>query len=275
MVTLMALRSHLLLAARFGPYNKSERALAEELWDEMPGNSLLLFDKGFWSAELVLQVSSRPNTHWLTRARKDLQWKKLRGFSKADELVELNVPESVRKNKPDLPATFQARALRYQRRGYPPSTLVTSLLDPKQFPAPEIVELYHERWEAELGFDEVKTELLEREEAIRSQTPAGIEQEVWGIGLAYNLIRLEMARAARAAGVLPTRISFVAGLRFVRDELMLCSIIEGVGTIPKRLDRLTRQLSRWVLPPRRTERVFPRAVKIKMTNYPKKKVIHT
>jgi hypothetical protein len=273
LVTLMALRSHLMLAARYGSYRTSERTLALELWDELPRNSLVLFDKGFWSAETGLRLSSR-KTHWLTRARNDLRWKTIRRLGRGDELVQFNTPESARKEAPDLPATFQARVLRYQRRGFQPQKLMTSLLDDQAFPAAEIAELYHERWELELGYDEVKTEMLEREEAIRSQSPAGIEQEIWGIGLAYNLIRLEMERAARAAGVPPCRISFVAGLHFVRDELVLCSTIESVGTIPKLIDRLTRDLASMVLPPRRSDRAYPRAVKIKMTNYPRKKVVH-
>lgn len=273
LVTLMALRSHLLLAARFGPYRASERTLAQALWDEIPGHSLVLFDKGFWSAEVALNLTSR-KTHWLTRARKDLTWKRLRRIGRGDELVQFTTPDDAREQNPDLPVTFQVRVLGYKRRGFRPQKLLTSLLDAKAFPANEIVGLYHERWELELGYDEIKTEMLEREEAIRSQSPAGIEQEIWGIGLAYNLVRLEMERAARAADVLPSRISFVAGLRFVRDELVLCSTLESVGKIPKILDRLTRDLATMVLPPRRSARSYPRAVKIKMTNYPKKKVVH-
>ena len=86
--------------------------------------------------------------------------------------------------------------------------MLTSLLDPLAYPAGEVVDLYHERWELELGFDEVKTEMLDREEAIRSRSAAGVRQELWGLLLAYNLVRLEMERAADEAGVEPTRLSF-------------------------------------------------------------------
>src|ERR1700712_1442671 len=72
-----------------------------------------------------------------------------------------------------------------------PQLLLTSLRDPNEYPATEIADLYHERWELELGYDEIKTELLEREETIRSRKPDGVKQELWGIFLAYNLIRLE------------------------------------------------------------------------------------
>ena len=46
--------------------------------------------------------------------------------------------------------------------------------------AAEIIALYHERWEIELAYDEIKTEMLDREESIRSRTPDGVRQEIWG-----------------------------------------------------------------------------------------------
>jgi IS4 transposase len=75
------------------------------------------------------------------------------------------------------------------------------------YPAAELVALYHERWELELGFDEVKTHTLERAEALRSKTPARVTQEVWGLALGYNLVRLAMARVAARASVAPTRVT--------------------------------------------------------------------
>src|SRR5207248_1336086 len=83
--------------------------------------------------------------------------------------------------------------------GFKPQTLLTSLHDAEKYPAKELAALYHERWEIELGYDEGKTEMLERREHIRSKKPEGVEQELWGLALAYNLIRLEMLRIAREA----------------------------------------------------------------------------
>ena len=130
--------------------------------------------------------------------------------------------------------------------------------------------LYHERWELELGYDEIKTELLDSEEAIRSRKPTGVQQELWGVFLAYNLVRLEMERVAAAAGVEPTRISFVAALRLSCDEWLWCAIASP-GAIPKHLRNLRTALTSLLLPPRRSDRRFPRAVKIKMSNYPRKR----
>jgi hypothetical protein len=97
-----------------------------------------------------------------------------------------------------------------------PSLLLTSRIDAERYPAGELVDIYHERWEIEGAYDEIKTHMLAREETIRSRTPVGVRQEVWGIALAFNLIRLEMERAANELGVAPTRISFVNALALIK-----------------------------------------------------------
>jgi hypothetical protein len=147
--------------------------------------------------------------------------------------------------------------------------VLTSLTDHERYPAAEIVELYHERWEIEIGYDEVKTHMLEREEAIRSRTVVGVKQELWGILLAFNLIRFEMEKIAEDADVAPSRISFMAALRFIRDEWMWCAIASP-GSIPKKLLRMRQRVIEFVLPPRRSDRRFRREIKIKMSKYPKK-----
>jgi hypothetical protein len=131
--------------------------------------------------------------------------------------------------------------------------------------------MYHERWEIELAYDEVKTHLLAREETIRSRIPEGVRQELWAIGLAYNLIRLEMERAALMAGVAPIRISFVNALNLLCTNWASWSgPAAAPGRIPADLALMREQLSLLVLPPRRSARAFPRVVKIKMSNYDKK-----
>ena len=164
------------------------------------------------------------------------------------------------------------RVIRYKRRGHPEFALLTSMLDAERYPASEIIALYHERWELELGYDEVKTHLLYRQEAIRSRSPQGVSQELWGIALAYNLVRLEMERIAVEADVPPTRISFVNSLALIRDELgRMGGERFAPGTIPSRLQDLRRNLKRLLLPERRSQRAYPRAVKIKMSNYHRKR----
>jgi len=275
LVTLMALRSHLLAAARFGPYKDSERKHAREMWSAVPDDSLTVVDRGFMYAKDLIPLEQQgTNRHWLSRARKNTKWRVVKRLGKGDALVEILVNRASRKENPTLPERWMMRAIRYHRRGFREQMLLTSLLDAERYPSGEIVALYHERWELELGFDEVKTEMLEREEAIRSQSPEGVEQELWGLGLAYNLVRLEMEKAAELAGVPPTRISFVAGLRAIRMDLIRF-VFGSPSKLAKRVDALRRELAQYVLPERRSQRRYPRAVKIKMSNYPRKRTSAT
>ena len=89
--------------------------------------------------------------------------------------------------------------------------------------------------------------------------------------LVYNLVRLEMERLAAELGVPPTRISFVAALREFTAFWILSAKTLSPGALPKQLANVQDRVRRFVLPPRRPERVFPRAVKIKMSNYARKR----
>ena len=142
------------------------------------------------------------------------------------------------------------------------------MLDPEQFPASEMAALYHERWEIELGYDELKTHMLERQEALRSKKPEGVRQEIWGIMLAYNLIRKEMLDVAEAAGVPPVRVSFRHSLMLIRVFCTVEAWACSPGNLPKRLASFHETLRNLlILPERRSERRYKRHVKIKMSKF--------
>jgi hypothetical protein len=266
-VALMVLRSHLLAAAEFGPASSSELKLAAKLWPTLPDDSITLIDRGFVSYKVFHDIQcGGKNRHWLTRAKAKLKLRVVKHLGQGDQLVELPINRSLRRAHPELPETLPVRAVRYQRRGFRTQTLLTSLLDPKLFPAAEIAGLYHERWELEMGFDEIKTHTLEREETLRSRAPERIRQELWGLAIAYNLVRLEMERAAERIGLPPSRIGYRASLLMIRN-FWLAAWQVATGNLPRRLDILREDLALNVLPPRRPRR-YPRAVKIKMSSYP-------
>lgn len=270
LVTLMAVRTHVLLGASFGPYSQGECSYARALLDSVPEPSLVLLDRGYLQADVLVPLVERGH-HWLTRAKSNTKYRVIRRLGPGDELVEMTVSDEARRKDRSLPKTFQARAIRYQRKGFTAKTLLTSLLDPHRFPADELRVLYHERWEIELGFGEIKTDLLERLETIRSKSPAMVTQELWGLLLAYNLVRLEMMRIADDLHVEPTRISFVAAAREIRQEWYWNADTPTPGAIPKRLATMRDNIRVFVLPPRRPERLYPRAVKLKMSNYDRKR----
>lgn len=266
LVTVMALRSHLVAAACFGPYGTDERRYAASLWESIPENSLVLLDREYLDAKVFFELSSK-NRHWITPTKSNTKWTEIAELGKDDWLVEMELSSEAAQQQRHLPKRFDVRAIRYQRKGYRPRTLLTSLVDAKAYPADEIRALYHERWEIELGFGELKTDMLQRLEAIRSRSPEMVKQELWGLLLAYNLVRLEMERVADETGVAPTRISFVTSLRLIVDEWSWSNTTSSPGAIPRHLTDLRDKIRLYVLPPRRTERTYPRAVKIKMSNY--------
>ena len=98
-------------------------------------------------------------------------------------------------------------------------TLVTTIMDPADVPAPELAAAYHERWEAEQVYDEVKTHQRGPATVLRSRKPEMVEQEIWGLLLAHYGIRHLMREAADQAELDPDRLSFIRALRVVRRQV--------------------------------------------------------
>jgi hypothetical protein len=265
----MVLRAHLLADIVPGSYHTGEQTLAQELWKRLPDQCVIVVDKGFINYAVFFFIQSQGiGRHWLCRAKANLKWRVVRSLGPGDDLVEISINRSLRKQHPELPEFLYARAIRYHRRGFRPEILLTSLLDHDAYPAHEIVELYHERWELEIGFDEVKTHTLERTETLRSKAPHRVLQELWGLGIAYNLVRLEMLQIANRLHLPPSRLSFRHALMLIRNFL-LGAWLARPGVLPKRLQALHEEVALLVLPKRRPRR-YAREVKIKMSNYSKK-----
>jgi len=266
-VGLLDLRSRKLVDFDFADCKTGELTLAGPLLERVPEHSVTVLDRLYIDYHLLHRIAfGGEQRHWLVRARKNLKWKVIRRLGRGDELVEITFSPAVRRAHPELPETFQARVIRYHRKGFRPRVLITSLLDPKQYPATEIADLYCERWELELSYDEIKTHTLEREEAIRSKTPEGVRQEIWGLLIAYNLVRHEMECIALDRGVAPRRISFMHSLRVIRDVFYLAATVSP-GSLPKMVKKIRPEVGAIILPERRTHRRYARHVKIKMSGY--------
>jgi hypothetical protein len=118
------------------------------------------------------------------------------------------------------------RVIEYTLDGAPsPVTryrLVTSILAPARAPAAELATLYHERWEIETAFDELRTHLRGAQRVLRSKTPALVYQEAWGFLLTHFALRALMHEAALGAlpkARDPDTVSFTHSLRVVRRTL--------------------------------------------------------
>ncbi len=104
--------------------------------------------------------------------------------------------------------------------------LITNLLDETHYPAQELICLYHERWEHELVYDEQKTHQdprrITKSANLRSETPAGVMQELYALSLAHFVIRLLMFESAASVGVDPDRLSFTGCFQILRCRLPEC-----------------------------------------------------
>src|SRR5207245_8725120 len=104
--------------------------------------------------------------------------------------------------------------------------LLTTLLNPQQAPARALIALYHERWEVELVIDEIKTHERAQRKVLRSKTPEGVRQELYGIYLAHYAVRVLLAEAAVQAELDPDRLSFTEGLFELSEMLAVALIVE-------------------------------------------------
>lgn len=270
LVSLLSVHSHVLWDAAFGSCREGEIRYAERLVGSAPAQSLTLFDRCYFSAELLLSwQQQQPDSHWLTPLKTKLRHTVLKAYGTHDWLIEMPISPQARAQHPHLPASWQARMIHYANPKGELKGFLTSLLDPKRYPASELLRVYWRRWEIEEGYGEIKRRQLQNEHVLRSQTPEGVHQEMWGILLAYNLLRVEIRRIAEEAEVPPSRISFVMALRYIQDEFLWCAVA-APGSIPKKLRDLRANVKRFIIPERKRPSV-ERAVKCCRTRYPIRK----
>jgi hypothetical protein len=143
--------------------------------------------------------------------------------------------------------------------------LITTLLDHHRYPAAEPITLYHQRWEIETVYLELKSTILGGR-VLRARTPAGIEQEVYALLVTYQILRTAMTDATNSVPTLdPDRASFTIALHAARDQL-----IQAAGVIADTVIDLVGELGRHILTnlmPNRRLRIKPRTVKRAISKY--------
>jgi hypothetical protein len=144
--------------------------------------------------------------------------------------------------------------------------LVTTVLD-TEYTAAEIVRLYHERWEIETAFLELKQTILGGR-VLRARTPGGIDQEIYALLVTYQALRVAIADATLGAGeVDPDRASFTIALNTARDQLISATgVITDTDTVTDLVGVIGRHVLNNLMPPRRL-RTSPRVVKRAISNY--------
>ncbi|MDN7184766.1 IS4 family transposase [Caballeronia sp. SEWSISQ10-4 2] len=265
-VTLTAIPTHLVRDIEFGPYCINEMISARELIPRVPANSLTVFDRGFLSAQLLCNlVSGGENRHFIIPAKSNTRWDVVAG-KPGDQTVRMRVSQQARKKCPELPEFWEARAvLSIDARGRQ-RVLLSSLVDRRRFKAADIVSCYQRRWQIETSYHELKQSMLGMELTFRSQTVEGIYQEVWGTLIAYNLIRLEIAKAALQAQRAPEDLSFIRAFHPIQYELTWAAATRSYGKLPALLTRLRERLKQ-LSNEKRPGRSCARAVKSRPFRY--------
>ena len=131
--------------------------------------------------------TSGQEKHWLIPLKKDAKYKVVQKLGQGDEWVELNVSPQARRKWDSVPKILTARLVSKEVNGKT-VRILTSMRDPLRYPKADIVDLYSHRWEIELGYREIKQHLLNNELTLRRRKPELVEQELWGVVLAYNLL---------------------------------------------------------------------------------------
>ena len=199
------------------------------------------------------------NRHFIIPAKANTKWEVV-GGTPDDAVIEMRVSPQARKKCPTLPETWRVRAITTIDQSARKYVLLTSLFDTKRYTAKDIVACYTQRWRIETSYRELKQSMMGMALTLRSRTVDGVYQEIWGTLTAYNLIRLEMAKAAHEVKCEPTEISFIRAFHIIQYELHWAAVTRAYGKLPALMQRLRQRLV-MLLNEERPGRKVDRAVK--------------
>ncbi len=211
--------THAIFAVALDRYDASEVRLAPALLTRLRPEMLCLADRAFVGFELWREAAtSGANLLWRLRANQVLPCRQR--LADGSYLSRLYASPAHRRRDED---GLVVRVIEYRLEGVPGAEplyrLVTTLLDPAAAPAAELAALYHERWESEGTFAELKVSLPGERLMLRSRRADLVEQEVYGLLLVHLALRQLMYEASRQNGCDPDQLSFLHTVRVVRRHL--------------------------------------------------------
>lgn len=282
-VPLVELTTRQVVDVVFTPCSQGERSAVRLLLSKLGDMDVTLLDRGF-SAAWVFHLFQQQETHFVARIGKTWKPHVLERLPDGSQIVEVTgrtqrPGDETRKGPPRGPKiTLRLRLVEYSVGKRERIRLLTDLMDPVEFPAIEMARLYHRRWECELAYDEQKTHLAGTPKGAaattyRSKTPDGVIQEAYALMIVYNLVRRSMAEAASEAGISPLVLSFLEVLDRIRVWLPRLQEAKP-ARLPALRARFLQDLARCRNRRPRRQRVYPRVVKRKMSNFGLKRRHH-
>jgi hypothetical protein len=267
LMVVASLRGGTVLRTIRGTYFQHEMRLFHQVRPTLAPNEIILYDRaaGHFVGAAQARAQGADLISRVTKRKTD--WRKGQRLGVGDRLVvwakTLNQPKYLSEQEwAELPDQISVRVIRVRvsQKGYRTRelTLVTTLLDPKLYPAEEIIQAYLRRWRLEMSLDDLKTTLgLDR---LRCKSPAMVHREILALLIAHNLTRAIMAQAAAVHLVPLERISFAGTLDAFRHFSAALARCRRAGQRRRVWDELLRTLATDLVPERPNRRE-PRAVK--------------
>jgi hypothetical protein len=233
-VSLVENGTHVLFGTQVGDYGAGELALAKGTLGYLKAGMLCLADRYFFGFDLWAQAK-RSGADLLWRVKNNLRLPVEERLTDGSYLSRIYPTQKDQRRQTN---GLLVRVIEYQLNGVPGADpiyrLLTTILDPDMAPAQELAALYHERWEIETAFDELKTHLRGAKIVLRSKTPELVRQEFYGLLMAHFAVRGLMHEAALRTQEDPDRMSFIHTVRVVRRKLPIFHTIppRGVDDVP-------------------------------------------
>lgn len=271
-VALCELATHVIWRWLIKPCRWDERPMTDWLLGTLTSGMLLLWDRNFFSYERVAAVKER-QAQLLALITDWPVFKPFEYLKDGSYLARLYRTTGDRKHNRD---PIVVRIIKYtlddpgRSNSGEKRRLLTTLLDADLYPAQELVELYHMRWEEELVIDEIKTHQMERP-VLRSQTPKGVVQEIYSLLLGHYVVRTLMFQAAKSQGLDPRRMSFTGAINILR--LRIPARPKKSKARHRWYETLVLEVGQETLPPRRN-RSNPRVIKRKYSKWKVKRLKH-
>ncbi len=209
--------THAVFSANLGPYRASEWEICQPLLSRLEPGMLCLADRGFDGADHWREAQATgAQLLWRCKTGRDLPVQRM-----LDDGSYLSVisPSGAR-GKAALAQAIVVRVIEYtlpgQAGAQPHYRLLATLLDPNAAPALELAELYHQRWEVEAVFDEMKTHLRQSRRVLRSKTPELVRQEFYGWVLAHYAVRWLLHQGATQYRIPHAELSFTGHVQLLR-----------------------------------------------------------
>jgi hypothetical protein len=273
-VYLVECGTHCVVDAGFWPCHTSERIGGFRMLRSLQRGMLVMWDRGFHDFDM-LAAARRRGAHVLSRLPAHVKPLPLRTLPDGSLLAYLLPSDYARRRRGER---LLVRVITYTLTdpalpGYGKQhRVITTLLNPRLAPAHEIACAYHERWEIEIVIDEIDTHQRLVGRTLRSLTPVGVIQELYGILVAHYGVRVLMHEAALTADVDPDCLSFVHALEIVRDAIPEFQLVAPTQQ-PQLYARMLNDIAEKRLPARRL-RSNARVVKRKMSNFKLKRAEH-